>query len=149
MNNGADLFLRQKVHVLTGLTKYDQLTSSAITLTTGNWVDLVTAVNIPEHIFIWAYQISLSSNVTEAVFRIIANNSGVTPTAIDKIFPFSSEVGIISGTPEYLHMPLHIPRNYEYAMQVKLVTSTAGTPTATLDYASIVKVPALNYSYNP
>lgn len=140
-----DAFLRQRVNSLTGLTKYDQLTASAVAISTINtWTDIYSNTDTAEHTILWCYQISLSAPGT-GMLRILAKDAD-NPAALDhtdKIFPFGAEVDIISGAPEYLHMPLQIPKNHKFSIQAKVSVAMS----VTLDYFSIVKVPTYNHRY--
>lgn len=139
-----DVFTRDRLQILTGLTKFTQVTASGIALSNNTWTTIhpSSATALANHLIISAYKISLTGTYTEALFRIVAN------TVLDdlndpasKIFPYSDSTEIMSGVDMYLQYHIQIPRNNYYALQVKV--NAAGC-TASLDYMSIISV--LSYS---
>jgi len=143
-----DFFSRDRLNILTGLTVYSQLDSGGtVNLTTGTFVDLLSVANTDDHTIISAYQVTIDvdgGDLTLPVFRLLAAPTGVTLDSSTKIFPFGDEVAIGSGVTAFLQTPLQIPEHHDYKLQVSC-TFTTQTPTAELDFLSIISINQFNH----
>lgn len=141
----SDLFARQRLQLLTGLTKFTQLTGVSTDLTSGAWTTIhpATVAALTEHLVINAYKVSLTGTYTNPLFRITATKdiADISQDA-SKIFPYGVSTELISGVDALLQNPVQIPADYNWALQVKV---TGTDCTATLDYLSAILIPHYTY----
>jgi len=148
-----DVFVRERTQNLSGLTQYNQIVGSAVSLVNGSWVDIYEELN-SRYLIISAYQISASAgggNLSGLEMRILAGSLGrasaetsVVLTASDKIFPHGASAELLNGVTQHLKFGMRIPRAHTYKVQVR-GSFTTGTPTATLDFLSVIYNPVLDH----
>lgn len=140
-----DYVTREKLQILTGLTKYGQeQVLTPVALTDGVWTDVLALDNTDVHRILCAYQLTLSgSPVTGHQLRFLAVETGGTLDDSAKVFPFADGISFISGvSSSALNVPVQVPVGYDFRLQVK-VTGTGGL--VTLDSLSVIEVDTLNH----
>jgi len=138
MNN---YFVTRALQYLTGLTKFMQLTSSPIPLTTETWTTIYQSTDTDSFMKFSAFSISLvSGNLSSPVMRILAAPKTETldqaQDSIHKVFPFDEDIAVQLGRNYNLKEELNIPTDHKFQIQVKATVPSAAS--VQLDYLSVV-----------
>ena len=149
-----DVFIREGVNNLTGLTAFNQKPASSVVISlanSGNWVTVFSEPITDDWQKFSAFSVTLTptnvvGDVTATGFRILSKNtSAAFSTDVssnpDKIFPYSDSVEILSGADRTLDEKIIIPKGYKTEVQVRATFAGSGAVlTAQLDYISFVKI---------
>jgi len=129
-----DLFLRQRVNQLTGLTKFTQkIGTSTVIPASQVWtnLDITNLTTTDRHLVIVAYRVTTSTS--DMQLRMVAEG--------DKIFPFGNSTEAVSGVDQLLQFPIQVPTSHSFSIQLSSVLGG----TAILDYLSVIEVANFNY----
>lgn len=129
-----DLFLRQQITSLTGLTVYDQAVGNSTVVPATTWTSLDIqdfSQPLDVHTIITSFQID--SDVGDTTFKFLAN--GV------KIFPHADDMAVLSGVANHLQFKIQLPAGTTFDIQA--YTPTGGN--VQLNYLSIIEVDSYSH----
>jgi len=129
-----DLFLRQYVNTVIGMTLFSQKTGVSTVVPSSTWTKLDVSdlsplgISAPttKHLKIKAYKVT--TDVTDLVVRVTVNDA--------KIWPFTASTEVLSGVDMHLSDKIQVPLNSSVAVEV--FSATGGN--ATMDYLSVIEI---------
>ena len=141
-----DIFLRERIQNLTGLTMYSQIEESPVELSVSEKWENILSISDSEYMVFSAYQISLDSDGGDLAgpqLRILAGPTGVALDDASKVFPHADYGEVLNGVTQHLKFGIKVPPHMDVKIQVR-GTFTSGVPTAILDFLSVIYNPPLN-----
>ena len=130
-----DVFVRQRLNQLTGLTVYGKKEGISTVVAADEWTALdITDFGQPLYTHTILTAFNINTGMTDAVMRFTVD--GV------KIFPHTDDVEVLSDVDRFLQFQIQLPIGSDFAVEV--YSPTGGT--AQLNYLSIIEVDQYDHS---